>query len=241
MSVTRIDEAPRVTKPYTRRAVAGDRRARPAHRRRPARAGRAADDGRRADVRRASTTATPPEWNTAALGPQKRQQGDRRCCSGCATASRPAALLHFGQGKWYPGESLPRWAFGCYWRRDGEPIWHDPALVADEDSDYGFGGRRRRAVRRRAGRGARRRSGLTRSPGYEDAWYYLWRERRLPANVDPLEEQAGRPGGARPAGEGLRAEARQRRRLRPAAAEGVRARARRGRAGRGSSARSTCS
>ncbi len=70
------------------------------------------------------------EWNTAADGPHKR-------ACGAALVHRlrdrfaPASLLHFGQGKWYPGEELPRWSFALYWRRDGVPLWRDSALISE--------------------------------------------------------------------------------------------------------------
>ena len=73
------------------------------------------------------------EWNTAALGENKRElAGDllRRLKQRFA----PGAALQYGQGKWYPGEVLPRWALGCFWRADGEAVWHDPRWIAREDS-----------------------------------------------------------------------------------------------------------
>ena len=65
------------------------------------------------------------EWTTDRPGPgQAAARG--RAVAQAARPFRPGALLHFGQGKWYPGEPLPRWALGCYWRKDGVPIWEEP-------------------------------------------------------------------------------------------------------------------
>src|SRR6476660_9361962 len=182
MAVTRIWESPRVTKPYTEedwRAI-------------EAMGHRVDADLQAGDVR--LTMGGEPtfvsiddrdgeEWNTAALGPSKRKLAAdlfRRLRRHYASQG----LAHFGQGKWYPGEALPRWSLNCFWRRDGEPIWQNPALCADESVDYGVSAE----TAQRFLSAVATRLGL--SPefvfgAYEDVFYYLWRECRLPANVDP--------------------------------------------------------
>lgn len=122
------------------------------------------------------------QWNGAALGPLKRKLGVkliRRIRERLAHG----ALLHFGQGKWYPGEELPRWAFNCYWRVDGVPVWEDVSLIAEEEINYGFG--TGEALEFLAALARRLQVSSTNVlPAYEDALYYIWRERRLPVNVE---------------------------------------------------------
>jgi len=147
-----------------------------------------------------------PEWNTEALGYEKHAIGDslsRRLHGLWA----PGGLFHHGQGKWYPGEQLPRWAIAVVWRADGQPVWQDPswfALTGAPPENTTRDAERfieTLADVLRVGRG-----GLM--PAYEDAWYYMWRERRLPTNVDPLEsnieDKAERDRLARVFRQGLR-------------------------------------
>jgi uncharacterized protein (DUF2126 family)/transglutaminase-like putative cysteine protease len=78
-----------------------------------------------------------PQWNIDALGAMKRTRGLALIqCLRAKTA--PGGMLHYGQGKWYPGEPLPRWALSCFWRSDGVPVWENIYLIAKEDQDSSF-------------------------------------------------------------------------------------------------------
>ncbi|MGZ5847511.1 MAG: transglutaminase family protein, partial [Ramlibacter sp.] len=184
MQVTRVYESPRVTLPYTDGQWA-----------QVLALGEAVDRDLQAhDVRLtmggeptfvATADRDAAEWNTDALGPTKRGYATGLVHKLQARYGE-GGFLHFGQGKWYPGEQLPRWALSIYWRADGQPCWRDPQLFADEREPHACtSDDARRFVARLA-----QHLGLTDrhvQPGYEDLVYYLWRERRLPVNVDPSD------------------------------------------------------
>ncbi len=78
------------------------------------------------------------QWNLDAMGPEKRTRG-LALIRALQQKYAPGAMLHYGQGKWYPGEALPRWAFSCFWRADGVPVWESVELIAREEDQHGFG------------------------------------------------------------------------------------------------------
>ena len=86
-----------------------------------------------------------PEWNTEALGPTKRAYA-LDLVQRLAAQYGHGAFLHSGQGKWYPGEPLPRWCLAACWRKDGVPVWKDDAWIADESRDLGHGPAEARAL-----------------------------------------------------------------------------------------------
>ena len=131
------------------------------------------------------------EWATAAVGPMKRRLSEQ-LLKRLRARFAPGGLLHYGQGKWYPGESLPRWALACYWRRDGIPTWSDPDLIADIDTDYGITD----ADAERFATALTEQLGVEPRwlvPAYEDVAHYLLKERRLPVNVDPSDPKLADP------------------------------------------------
>jgi len=126
-----------------------------------------------------------PEWNTEALGPTKRGLG-LALMHRLRQEYGVGGFLHYGQGKWYPGEQLPRWTLSAYWRSDGAPCWRRPELFADEREPHHYTTSDAHAflhaVADRLGVGR-----MHIQPGFEDTFYYLWRERTLPVNVDPFD------------------------------------------------------
>jgi uncharacterized protein (DUF2126 family) len=186
MSVRRVREAPRVTKPYTDEQW-----------RQIERLGHDVDGSLHAGDVRLTMGGEPTfvsiddrdedEWNTTALGKKKRALAGV-LLKRLQTRFAPGALLHYGQGKWYPGESLPRWSLGCYWRRDGMPIWANDALFAEDGADYHHG----EPEAQQLVTALAERLGVEPAfaiPAYEDIWHYLWTERRLPVNVDPFDSE----------------------------------------------------
>jgi len=131
------------------------------------------------------------EWNTAADGPQKRAQGSQ-LIRRLKNSFGPGGLIHTGQGKWYPGEPLPRWQYSAIWRNDNYPIWKNDALLdlGDGNSTYTIKDVHNLSLL------------LTKylnipsehiHPAHEDVFFFLWEEAKLPVNVDPYQANLDDP------------------------------------------------
>jgi len=181
-TVTRIHEDPRVTKPYRDDQWAAIDAL-----------GRAVDTKLREYDVRLTMGGEPTfvsiddmesaQWNNAALGQHKLERA-QDLWNRLGRHFAPNGLKFSGQGKWYPGEPLPRWALGIFWRTDGVPLWKNPALLADEGKSYGHSTATAAAfMDALCGR-----LGLPYAyiqAGYEDALHYLLKEAEHPANLDP--------------------------------------------------------
>ena len=182
MNVTRVAEAPRITMPFSDEAWTKLNAV-----------GKQVDRALQAGDVRLTMGGEPTfvsiddfesaEWNTEAVGPMKRGLADtliRRLRDRFA----PGGFLHHGQGKWYPGETLPRWTFSLYWRQDGKPLWAQAGLIAQETAE---GTATPQDAERLLGAVAQRLGVETGciQPAYEDPAEWVIRESNLPENVTP--------------------------------------------------------
>ncbi|MDJ0806660.1 MAG: transglutaminase family protein [Gammaproteobacteria bacterium] len=188
--VSRIHEDPRVTKPYTEdqwRAILA--------------LGDQVDQTLLAGDVRLTMGGEPtfvsiddmdsPQWNTAALGEHKLERAGVLLRK-LKQAFGSDALLHYGQGKWYPGEQLPRWAMTCAWRKDGQPVWQHPELLDHPDSSKQHSIEHARALIECIAEQLALDNRYIR-PGFEDGAYYLWKEGTLPSNVDVTDNKLKDP------------------------------------------------
>ena len=125
------------------------------------------------------------EWNTHADGANKRERAQQLTLR-LRDVFAKGAMLHYGQGKWYPGEPLPRWQYGIFWRKDDTSVWRNPALLADINKDYGHTVKQAQKFIQQISQrlGVQSRYIVT---AFEDSFYYLWQEGTIPENLDPLK------------------------------------------------------
>ena len=183
-TVTRVFESPRVTKPYRDDQWEAIYKL-----------GFEVDKELQANDVRLSMGGEPtfvsiddmesPQWNTDADGPHKRELADvlsRKLLN----SFTDGGMLHYAQGKWYPGEPIPRWQTSIIWRKDGKKIWKNPELFANMNETYNYTSEDAQKFL----------STLALMLGisdknivkaYEDPVYYIMKEAELPIDVDPMK------------------------------------------------------
>ncbi|MDF3820868.1 transglutaminase family protein [Leptospira sp. 96542] len=125
-----------------------------------------------------------PEWNFDALGFEKYSKSEQ-LIKRLKEHFAKGGVLQYGQGKWYPGEPIPRWAMISYWRADGEKIWDSPYLLADDR----YTGSATTEDARKFISVLTAKLQLTKEnivPGFEDNLYYLWQEGNLPIETESM-------------------------------------------------------
>ena len=149
------------------------------------------------------------EWNTDALGPTKRTFA-MRLLPTLMKRYGANGFMHFGQGKWYPGEPLPRWALSAMWRVDGQPCVADPLIFDDDlvDENADATSRPQSAAKHwTSGDASRLITAIASSlgigadfsvPAYEDDFQETWRRGRRPLNVEDPPDEAERKAKTRP-------------------------------------------
>ena len=186
MTVERVREDPRVTSPYTDEQWANILNA-----------GDEVEDRLRSGDVRLTVGGEPTfvsiddmegaEWNTAAMGPTKRVRSTE-LIHRLRRRFAPGGLIHYGTGKWYPGESLPRWALTCLWRADGEPVWMNSDLLARPGQKHGHDITNAQKFAQHFA--SRLRVGAEHiETAHEDALYCIWKEQRLAVNSDLREHR----------------------------------------------------
>jgi uncharacterized protein (DUF2126 family)/transglutaminase-like putative cysteine protease len=209
-SVTRIHEDPRVTLPYTEEQWA-----------RVDALGRAVDVRLEADDVRLTMGGEPTfvsiddrdgaEWHVAADGPGKRRLS-QALLDRLGAHFGPGGVVSHGQGKWYPGEPLPRWSMTRWWRDDGVPLWRDPTLLA-HPAIVGTGGAPAPAPAPDATPEPEPEPAVASTaravaealvhalgvgvgnliPAYEDPLHHLWREGMLPVGIETIADELDDP------------------------------------------------
>lgn len=184
MTITRIHEDPRVTKPYSE-----------ADWLKIDKLGNKVDaDLKKQDVR--LTQGGEPtfvsiddmegaEWNTQAHGVKKRQLAGKLAIR-LKEHFAKGGMLHYGQGKWYPGEPLPRWAINMYWRTDGKPMWRDASLFSDESVSDNYTLKEATAFADKLAEILDFPKACL-IPAYEDVLAQTVYEQKLPNNIDPIK------------------------------------------------------
>ncbi len=183
-TVTRIFESPRVTKPYredqweaiNKLGIKVDR------------------ELKKNDVR-LSMGGEPTfvsiddmesdQWNTGADGPEKRELADKLSRKLLKSFGK-GGMLHYAQGKWYPGEPIPRWQTSIIWRKDKLPIWSDPSLFADMNESYNYTNEDAKKFLETLALTLKVSSENV-IPAYEDPVHYIMKEAELPIDIDPLD------------------------------------------------------